>query len=163
MMFEQLTELSAQLASAAKMHITIETAGTLIPSRGVMCDLMSISPKLANSTPRNDARDPLGVWTTRHEDRRLDTAVLQQLLDREGDRQLKFVVRHETLSEDVVEIDGLLNQLTGWKPDDVLLMPEGLTSPTDEHRTGVIGFCLDRGWRYAHRLHIELFGNKRGT
>jgi 7-carboxy-7-deazaguanine synthase len=23
--------------------------------------------------------------------------------------------------------------------------------------------CKARGYRYAHRLHIELYGNKRGT
>jgi 7-carboxy-7-deazaguanine synthase len=23
--------------------------------------------------------------------------------------------------------------------------------------------CKERGYRYAHRLHIELYGNKRGT
>jgi 7-carboxy-7-deazaguanine synthase len=41
--------LAEQLRALGK-HITIETAGT-IPPAGIACDLASISPKLANSTP----------------------------------------------------------------------------------------------------------------
>src|SRR5690349_19731595 len=40
------------------MHITIETAGTVL--KPVVCHLMSISPKLANSTPE-------GSWAATHE------------------------------------------------------------------------------------------------
>ncbi|HXU50202.1 MAG TPA: 7-carboxy-7-deazaguanine synthase QueE, partial [Candidatus Binatia bacterium] len=39
----------AELTQALTQHITIETAGTVFVD--VRCDLMSISPKLANSTP----------------------------------------------------------------------------------------------------------------
>src|SRR5580693_6278799 len=41
------------------LHITIETAGTVF--KPVACDLMSISPKLSNSTP-NDSR-----WAGQHD------------------------------------------------------------------------------------------------
>src|ERR1700682_433413 len=41
-----IVELTAQLKSQGQ-HITIETAGTVFAA--VTCDLMSISPKLANS------------------------------------------------------------------------------------------------------------------
>src|SRR3569623_1543668 len=48
MLFAELIPLSQRLSTAG-FHITVETAGTLdLP---VTCDLMSISPKLANSTP----------------------------------------------------------------------------------------------------------------
>ena len=39
---------------ALGLHITIETAGTVF--RPVACDLMSISPKLSNSTPKGPGR-----------------------------------------------------------------------------------------------------------
>lgn len=171
MMFAQTTELTRRLAApveagGAGMHITIETAGTVIPPQGVTCHLMSISPKLANSTPpaSGDSRDPLGVWSARHEERRLNIPVLQRLLDEfpgsaSADRQLKFVIASEA---DLVEIDALLAQLRGWKPADILLMPEG-TPPTAEHRDAAVKLCLARGWRYCHRLHLDLFGNVRGT
>ena len=48
MMLPELVPLTQELR-AAGWHITIETSGTLdLP---VACDLMSISPKLSNSTP----------------------------------------------------------------------------------------------------------------
>lgn len=161
MMFQQSIELTRRLAELG-FHITIETAGTVIPEGGgggVTCHLMSISPKLANSTPIDDPRDPGGAWTVRHEERRTNLPVLQRLIDEFPDRQLKFVVAAEG---DIAEIDALLRQLHGWAPEDVLLMPEG-TPPSPEHRDAAVRLCLARGWRYCHRLHLDLFGNVRGT
>lgn len=157
MMFPQLQELCAALRGAG-LHVTIETAGTLWNEAA--CDLMSISPKLANSTPQGDARDPTGVWAQRHEERRLAFPVLQRLIDTHSERQLKFVVAGPA---DMDEIDQLLARLHGWRASDVLLMPEGVTLPSGETKRWVVAACLERGWRYCPRLHIELFGNVRGT
>src|SRR2546429_6104816 len=52
-----IVELTEHLR-ARGLHITIETAGTVFAP--VVCDLMSISPKLANSTPE-------GSWATQHD------------------------------------------------------------------------------------------------
>jgi 7-carboxy-7-deazaguanine synthase len=170
-MFPQLTELSARLSTAredggAGMHVTIETAGTIIPPGGVTCDLMSISPKLSNSTPTNDPRDPSGVWAARHESRRINVPVLRRLLDGSHapgkDRQLKFVVTEASRERDITEIEGLLARLGSWEPADVLLMPEGVTVPRQGFAQWVAATCLERGWRYCPRLHIELWGNQRG-
>ncbi|MBY0307118.1 MAG: hypothetical protein K2Q09_00105, partial [Phycisphaerales bacterium] len=119
-----------------------------------------ISPKLAHSTPRNDPRDPTGAWGARHEQRRLNPHALQALLRAPGDHQLKFVVAGPG---DLTEIDALLAQLTGWTPPDILLMPEGVTTPGPARRRAVADVCLQRGFRYCPRLHIDLFGNTRGT
>src|SRR5262249_44631393 len=48
MIAPEIVALTQRLRDAG-LHITIETAGTVF--RPVACDLMSISPKLANSTP----------------------------------------------------------------------------------------------------------------
>jgi 7-carboxy-7-deazaguanine synthase len=64
---------------------------------------------------------------------------------------------------DLAEIDALLARLQRWQAADVLLMPEGITPPHAERRRWIAGACMERGWRYCARLHIELFGNKRGT
>src|SRR5436189_4792704 len=48
MLFAEMVPLTQQLQHHGT-HITIETAGTL--SLPVTCDLISISPKLSNSTP----------------------------------------------------------------------------------------------------------------
>jgi 7-carboxy-7-deazaguanine synthase len=158
MMFPAVT-LLARLLRQAHMHITIETAGTV--RRDVACDLMSISPKLANSTPQaGDPRDANGAWRHRHESRRLNTIELQALLDAYPERQLKFVVAR---AADVREIDVLLAKLRGWQSRDVMLMPEGIAPPCPETSRWISEVCALRGWRYCRRLHLDLFGNTRGT
>jgi 7-carboxy-7-deazaguanine synthase len=158
MIFPAVTALT-HLIRAAGLHITIETAGTVF--REVVCDLMSISPKLANSTPRpDDPRDPAGAWRQRHESRRLNTGAIQALLDAHTERQLKFVVSH---SADLSEIEQLLARLRGWFPRYIMLMPEGVTVPSPQTSRWVATACAERGWRFCRRLHIDLFGNTRGT
>lgn len=158
MIFPQSEPLTGALRDAG-LHVTIETAGTVF--REVACDLMSISPKLSNSTPREeDPRDPTGVWRRRHEERRINLDVLQALIDDYPERQLKFVVRAPA---DLTEIDALLARLRAWSRSDIMLMPEGVTVPTPDRVAWVVAECVQRGWRYCHRLHIELFGNRRGT
>ena len=161
MIHEGLGPLSRAFRDAG-MHVTIETAGTVF--RGpddVACDLMSISPKLANATPEpGDPRDPDGRWRILHEQRRWQPAALQQLLDAFGSRQLKFVVTGES---DLLEIDAMLGRLVGWRAMDIMLMPEGTRTPEPDAVAWVVQQCLRRGWRYCHRLHVELFGDARGT
>jgi len=158
MIFPRVVPLTRALRDAG-LHVTIETAGTA-DQPGVHADLMSISPKLSNSTPINDPRDPSGAWAARHEARRLDLGVLNALIARFPGRQLKFVV---SAPNDLAEIEELLGRLSGWAAADVMLMPEGVTTPDPASVAWVIRACEQRGWRYCHRLHIELFGNKRGT
>jgi len=158
MLFAAIESLCARWAKE-RVHVTIETAGTIF--RDLHCDLMSISPKLANSTPTvGDPRDPSSIWRTRHEERRLNMSVLQQLIDLYPSRQLKFVVSEPA---QLIEIEQLFAKLQGLLPEQILLMPEGVITPTRERTSWVVEACKARGWRYCHRLHIELFGNVRGT
>jgi 7-carboxy-7-deazaguanine synthase len=152
---------------AKGLHVTIETAGTVF--HDVACHLMSISPKLANSAPAvGDERDPLGVWQERHEQRRLNFSVVQQLIDgaraqndgATGGFQLKFVVDQPS---DVAEIDTVLAGLNNWTKSDVLLMPEGIKPPAAGANDWLVSLCMERGWCFCPRLHIDLFGNTRGT
>lgn len=164
MIFAKLPDLCAQLRDAG-MHITIETAGTVFMQ--TPCDLMSISPKLSNSTPPieppHDPRDPGGVWAKRHEARRLNPEALVRLIGASPDRQLKFVVTSET---DLAEIDALLADIeksVRLDPADIMLMPEGATTPDPASVRWVVDLCLARGWRFCWRLHAQLFGDTRGT
>lgn len=151
-------ELAAALR-AEGIHITIETAATIAPG-GIAFDLASLSPKLTNSTP--DATSA-GPWSTRHEETRLNPGVIRQWLE-SGLSQLKFVVSNV---EDLPEIEELLNEvgvIPGFTRDRVLLMPEGTDAEALRERGPVLAeICLEHGFRYAPRLHIELFGNTRGT
>ena len=144
---------------ARGMHITIETAGT-VTLPGVKCHLMSLSPKLANSTPSGGPRDPSGKWAQRHDARRLNFSSLNELVTSTPDRQLKFVV---TGPGDLPEIDSVLGRIRGWRPEDVVLMPEGVTVPDPASVAWVVDTCRTRGWRYGDRLHIRLFGDTMGT
>jgi 7-carboxy-7-deazaguanine synthase len=146
---------------ALDFHVTIETAGTVAVR--VEADLMSISPKLANSTPVQDPRDPMGQWAARHEQRRLRPDAIAALVQQTPDYQLKFVVASPA---DLPEIEGLLADLGDRfeiEPSSVLLMPEGVSTPSPETRQWVALACVERGWRYCPRLHIEIYGNRRGT
>lgn len=138
-------------------HLTIETAATVAPD-GIACDLASMSPKLLNSAP--DSRLSM-AWRRKHESLRWQPAVVQAWLDR-GAYQLKFVISQPG---DVDELEGMLASLKREIPrDQVLLMPEGITLEQIRAKAGWLGeLCKQRGYRYAHRLQIELYGNKRGT
>lgn len=141
---------------ARGQHITIETAATV--HKPVRMHLASLSPKLSNSTPwQREA----GRFARVHEERRINVPVIQQFIDAAPDFQLKFVVSSEA---DLDEIGTLLEHLDGWTPEDVLLMPEGTDVDTLRARAGWIGdVCKRTGFRYSPRLHVELYGNTRGT
>lgn len=148
--------LAAQLRGLGK-HITIETAGT-VPPDGIDCDLASVSPKPAHSTPAVGALDP--AWIGRHESTRWRPDIVTQWV-RKYPFQLKFVFRTEA---DLTEIDEMINAIGDIPPDKVLLMPEGTREDILRARQRVlVETCKRRGYRYCPRLHIDLFGNQRGT
>lgn len=156
MLAKQIRELAAAIKATGR-HITIETAAT-IPPEGVACDLASLSPKLLNSAP-----DPQlhATWRRRHEATRWQPDVVRAWIDH-YEYQFKFVVARP---EDVDELEHMLAALKRDIPaHKVLLMPEGTTPERIRARSAWLSqLCQQRGYRYAHRLHIELYGNTRGT
>jgi len=135
------------------LHITIETAGTVY--QPVVCGLISISPKLANSTP---AQRDGGRWAAQHDRLRYQPDVLKQLMA-EYPYQLKFVVSDPG---DLTEIETILEE-TGADRGRVLLMPEGTSSETlSERARWLVDICKREGFRYGPRLHIDIYGNERG-
>lgn len=147
----------AGLLRARGYHLTIETAATRPPG-GIACDLASLSPKLAHSAPDNRLDE---AWRRKHEELRWQPAVVAAWLAA-GDYQLKFVVGSE---RDLVEIESMLAGIgCTVPPGKVLLMPEGVTVESLRAKAAWLGeLCKARGYRYAPRLHIELYGNRRGT
>jgi 7-carboxy-7-deazaguanine synthase len=134
------------------LHVTIETAGTVFAP--VLCDLMSISPKLKNSTPLDDPQ-----WATRHDRLRIQPDVLRRLMA-DYDYQLKFVVARP---EDLDEIRPLVDQL-GADPAKVVLMPEGREAGLLRERAlWIVELCKRHGFRFSPRLHIDLYGDRRGV
>jgi 7-carboxy-7-deazaguanine synthase len=157
---QQLLERLADLG----YHTTVETNGTI--ACGAPVDLMSISPKLASSTPTPE-RDPKGdgEWETKHERRRIDLETLGGIVDTH-EFQLKFVV---TARDDMDEIEDLVERLraratTPIRNEDVLLMPEGQTrTQLDESRILVADLAQEHGYRYTPRLHVDLWNDQPGT
>lgn len=151
MIQKQLPELVEQL----HFHITIETAGTVfLPVR---CNLMSISPKLANSTPDLERA---GDWQTKHEEARHRPSVISRLMN-EYDYQLKFVVDKQ---QDLPEIEDYLGALESYDSTRVLLMPQGITlNELQQRQVWLEPYCENKGFRFSPRKHIEWYGNKRGT
>lgn len=157
MIAKGIHDLTGHLKAAGK-HITIETAGTVAPA-GVACDLASISPKLSNSTPSAELAGE--GWVERHEKTRLQPEILRQWIDAYP-FQLKFVVAG---AGDWEEIEALAEiALRGVARDKILLMPEGTDAEMlASRRDWLLDLCKQSGCRYCPRLHIDLFGNTRGT
>ena len=149
MIAPEIVALTAQLREAG-LHITIETAGTVF--QPVACDLMSISPKLANSTPE-------GQWSAQHERLRFQPATLQQLTAA-FDYQLKFVIQNPA---DLEEVRSLVSTLDADRAR-VILMPEGIDRERLRERSVWLAeICKENGFRFSPRLHVDLYGNRRGT
>ena len=148
-------ELCAAVTADGR-HLTLETAGTIF--KPVEISLLSLSPKLANSTPRESEG---GRYARAHEAGRLNFEAMQHLIEAAPDRQIKFVVTSES---DVAEIEQVLSGLRGWRREDVMLMPEGTDADTLSARgKWLVEICKRSGYRFCPRLQIHLFGNRRAT
>jgi len=152
----ELVELTVRLKALGK-HITIESNGTTYRA-GVVCDLLSLSPKLSHSIA--DARE-FPRESQIQSERRIQLDALRNWIDHYA-FQLKFVV---TCKADVNEIQILLHEIDRPVPAErILLMPEGTDTATLLKRSPeIIEACKEFGYRYCTRLHIDLFGNTRNT
>jgi 7-carboxy-7-deazaguanine synthase len=154
MLLAELIPLSTSLRVTG-WHITIETSGTLyLP---VACDLMSISPKLSNSTPPPEW-DP--QWTWRHTLSRHAPEVIRRLTA-EYDCQLKFVIDRR---EDCREVEAYLAEFPEIEQGRVMLMPQGADAETLAAKAAWLEpYCTKRGFHFCPRRQIEWFGAQRGT
>lgn len=169
-------------------HITIETNGTYYDKELLdYVDLISISPKLDNSTPRKENLRNTGYEyyepkALRHQKTRYNFKALQRLIDicyineetlgfatpnykkrrTNKDFQLKFVVSEEM---DILEIKrDYIDKLKGVEPSDVVLMPLGSNRESLNQNTQfAMAEAVKNGWRYTPRLHVDMFDDKRSV
>jgi len=134
-------------------HITIETAGiAYIPE--MPCDLMSISPKLSNSTPAEAKPAEM------HEKSRLDLAVLRELIENYK-YQLKFVVDSE---DDLSEIRQTVEEIGNVDLEKVMLMPQAATQDELLAKSPMVAeMCKRSGFTFCQRLQVLLWNNQRGA
>jgi 7-carboxy-7-deazaguanine synthase len=154
MLFAELVPLAAVLRRRG-YHVTIETAGTLdLP---VECDLISLSPKLANSTP-SPRRQPR--WSRRHNETRNVPHVIRRLV-RDYEYQVKFVIDGPA---DCKEVREYLDRFPEIDRGRVMLMPQGTDAELLARQAEWLRpYCDETGFRFCPRRQIEWFGLVRGT
>ncbi|MDE0826763.1 MAG: 7-carboxy-7-deazaguanine synthase QueE [Akkermansiaceae bacterium] len=124
----------------------VETNGTLTPSSELdaLITQYNVSPKLANSGNDQKLRlkeDALTFFASSPK------------------AWFKFVV---SAPEDLAEIQDLQSRLA-LDPDRIFLMPEGRSPEDLALRTAwLVDLCRDQGYRFSQRLHLALWGPKRG-
>jgi len=161
------SELLINLCNLAKQYgqyITIETEGSEFVS--TQADLISLSPKLSNSTPRPGTIMPFtGKEVTqkdkeRHEKWRCNYDAMKRLLDVHPDYQLKPVISNK---EDLIEVKKL-QEILSIPNNMVYLMPEGLEpKQLNKRRRWLMDWCTEHGYNFTDRLHIIAYGDKRGV
>ena len=125
----------------------VETNGTQIPSEFMSnaINQWNVSPKLTNSGNKEELRingDALVNFATRE------------------NAWFKFVIQTE---EDLTEVQ-YLEKTYHLPKDKILLMPEGRTEQAlKQKRLWLADICRDQGYRFSDRLHIQLWGSKRGV
>ena len=131
-------------ARAANYRIEVETAGTIGPSAAaaIFVDQFNVSPKLAHSgNPETERYRPEALAA----------------LKASGKAIWKFVAQ---APEDLDEIGAIVEQ-HGLAP--VYVMPEGTDPHTLLSRSRELAEpVLARGWNLTTRLHILLYGSRRG-
>ena len=155
LLFPNTTALCRQLRSHGQ-HITIETAGTIvheIPD----CDLMSISPKLQRSKPRENPK-----LQKLHEQRRWRPEVVKALADGAKDYQLKFVIDSVNDQEEVLRLVGELGEAIDRA--NVWIMPQARDSiELDQHQSWLKPWVQRHGFNYCDRKQLRWYGSRRGT
>jgi 7-carboxy-7-deazaguanine synthase len=133
-------------------RVTVETAGTV--DLDFTCDLVAISPKLANSTPRGT------TWESRHDSARFRPTVISSLLQK-SPGILKFVIDHPG---DIDEVLTTLEAISQISSSMVWLMPQARTrEQLREKSQWLRELARSHGFNFSSRLHVEMFGDQRGT
>lgn len=147
----QQNELIELMSSIRKdnndYHFEIETNGTLLPTDKFdqLIDQYNVSPKLSNSNNELKLREkpkPLYFFANNEK------------------AYFKFVINSKTDLNEVLEL------IDKYKinPGKVYLMPEGINpNQLKEKQQWLVEICKKHGFNYTDRLHIHIYGSKRGV
>ena len=143
----QAPAVARMLAFLPDMRVEIETNGTVAPPPALdaLVAQYNVSPKLAHSgNPGELALPPerLRAWAA------------------EPRAAFKFVVAEPADIEEVLELAGRF----AIPRERVWLMAEGTDAATLEAREAWLApLCLEHGLTLSKRMHIQLYGDTRGT
>ena len=124
-----------------------ETNGTLIPTADfdAAIDQYNVSPKLENSNNPRKLREKPKAY---------------RFFAASPKANFKFVLAN---AQDLTEVLGLLENYA-IQPAKVWLMPEATTrEQLAERRVWLVDICKTYGFRYSDRLHIQIWGSKKGV
>ncbi len=145
---DRLAEIGAALhAMNQDYQIEVETNGTLVPSPefDAVVTRYNVSPKLSNSMMDRSAR--------------LIPDTIQWFAKSQK-ATFKFVCSSEA---DVDEIAAFETEFRVSRRR-IIVMPEAANQQSlDERRRFVFEICKDRGWRFSDRMHVAIFGERRGV
>lgn len=155
-MHKDLPELCIAL-KVQNFEIHFETAGTIF--KEVVADLVTVSPKLASSAPNALQHSE---WNKRHLETTPNISVLQQFLRHYKEKiVMKFVVDQ---TSDLMQILALIEQLPELTKKQIVLMPQARTALELQAKAlWVAQLCIEHGFRYGDRIHVRLWGDKRGV
>lgn len=160
----KLLEYLVDMAKDYGQFVTIETEGSDYVETDA--DFISLSPKLSNSIPQvgsfipNTNRQVTIADVERHNDHRNNFRAMGLLIRNADDYQLKPVVSELSDLEEIQELQKILH----IPNDKVYLMPEGEDQEQlNNKRKWLFDVCIDEGYNYTDRLHIIVYGNKKGV
>jgi 7-carboxy-7-deazaguanine synthase len=145
---KELGSLLSSLTSAnPAYHIEIETNGTIVPSQACdpHVDQYNVSVKLANSKVSERERiKPEAI----------------HFFARSEKSNFKFVIDLQS------DMDEVLNLVREFQIDKrkVYLMPQGINAATLQGKQQwLVEKCKEFGFNYTDRIHIHIYGDKRGV
>jgi len=143
-----LISLLARIKAARKnCFVEVETNGSVRAVEDILdlVDQWNVSPKLESSGNSSFSREKKECMES--------FASLANSF-------FKFVV---VTRDDLNEVESLIKRYS-IKPSKIILMPEGTEASILKERTiWLSSICESKGYRLTPRLHILLWGNKRGT
>jgi organic radical activating enzyme len=145
---KELSELMSLFNSrSGGYYFEIETNGTLVPTDAfdALVHQYNVSPKLSNSNNSQKLREkPIAL----------------SFLARSAKSNFKFVISEEKDLDEVLELIDRYN----ISPKSVYLMPEGTTpEQLKQRQLWLLEVCKKYNFKYTDRLHIRIFGDKRGV
>jgi 7-carboxy-7-deazaguanine synthase len=130
----------------------IETNGTIAPKQEMSdgyCCHFTVSPKLKSSHQKEG-----------YENKRYDLKVLNTFP--QDVTTFKFVINEP--DNDVEEIKMIQEGLTPRRKYPFFLMPEGITrEEVLANSQEVVKICIENGWRFSPREHINIWDKRRGV
>ncbi|MCY7327320.1 MAG: hypothetical protein LH618_02085, partial [Saprospiraceae bacterium] len=134
-------------AQSSDYRFETETNGTLVPSTDFdgAIDQYNVSPKLENSANSRKLRErPMAL----------------RFFARSPKANFKFVI---AAPEDLAEVLEL-QQRYAIASEKIWLMPEGTTAADlADRRLWLVEVCKQYNFRYSDRLHVQIWGSKKGV